>query len=110
MVTRTWRGSTRAADADRYLAYMQRTGFKALRETAGNLAVACLRRITDDRAEFVVVSLWRSRDDIQAFAGADIERAVFYPEDERFLVDRDLHVTHYDVVFSEGVPPVPEPA
>jgi heme-degrading monooxygenase HmoA len=110
MVTRTWRGATRAADADRYLAYMQRTGFKALRETAGNLAVACLRRITDDRAEFVVVSLWRSRDDIQAFAGADIERAVFYPEDERFLVDRDLHVTHYDVVFSEGVPSMPEPA
>jgi heme-degrading monooxygenase HmoA len=110
MVTRTWRGATRAADADRYLAYMQRTGFKALRETAGNLAVACLRRITDDRAEFVVVSLWRSRNDIQAFAGADIERAVFYPEDERFLVDRDLHVTHYDVVFSEGVPSMPEPA
>jgi heme-degrading monooxygenase HmoA len=110
MVTRTWRGATRAADADRYLAYMQHTGFKALRETAGNLGVACLRRIADERAEFIVVSLWRDRDAIQAFAGADIGRAVFYPEDERFLVDRDLHVTHYDVVFSEGVASVPEPA
>jgi heme-degrading monooxygenase HmoA len=109
VVTRTWRGSTRADDADRYLTYMEQTGFKALRETAGNLGVACLRRIADDRAEFVVVSLWRSRDAIQAFAGADIERAVFYPEDERYLVDRDMHVTHYDVVFSEGVPSVTEP-
>jgi len=28
----------------------------------------------------------------------DIERAVFYPEDDRYLIDRDEHVTHYEVV------------
>jgi len=106
MVTRTWRGFTRAADAEAYLDYMKRTGLKALRETDGNLAAACLRRVVDDRAEFVDVSLWSSRAAIRAFAGDDIERAVFYPEDERFLVDRDLHVTHYDVVFSDGAVPV----
>jgi hypothetical protein len=30
--------------------------------------------------------------------GADIERAVFYPEDDRFLVGRDETVEHFDVV------------
>jgi heme-degrading monooxygenase HmoA len=110
MVTRTWRGVTRAEDADAYLAYMQRTGLTALRQTEGNLAAACLRRDVEDRAEFVVVSLWSSRASIRAFAGTDIDRAVFYPEDDRFLVDRDLHVTHYDVVFAEGVAAFPATA
>ena len=36
-------------------------------------------------------------DAIRAFAGDDVERAVFFPEDERFLVERDLHVIHYEV-------------
>jgi hypothetical protein len=28
---------------------------------------------------------------------------VFYPEDERFLVEKDDRVSHYDVVFDEGL-------
>jgi hypothetical protein len=37
-------------------------------------------------------------DSIRAFAGEDIEQAVFYPEDDRFLVERDVTVRHYEVV------------
>jgi len=33
MIARTWRGVTRAADADRYLEYLQATGFPAYRDT-----------------------------------------------------------------------------
>jgi hypothetical protein len=43
-------------------------------------------------------------DAIKAFAGDDHERAVFYPEDDRFLVERDLRVRHYEVV-SQTTPP-----
>ena len=45
------------------------------------------------------MSLWDSEQAIRNFAGDDVEQAVFYPEDEQFLVDRDLRVTHYEVVF-----------
>jgi hypothetical protein len=40
---------------------------------------------------------WESMDAIRAFAGDDPEQAVFYPEDDRFLIDRDLTVAHYEV-------------
>ena len=53
-------------------------------------------RRVDDRAEFVTLSFWESRDAIVGFAGEDIERAVFYPEDDRFLVSRESHVEHYE--------------
>jgi len=32
------------------------------------------------------------------FAGEDVERAVFYPEDDRYLVDRSLVAEHFQVV------------
>ncbi|GAA3658346.1 hypothetical protein [Microbacterium marinilacus] len=43
-------------------------------------------------------SFWTSRDDITAFAGDDIGIAVFYPEDDRYLIDRETTVDHFDVV------------
>jgi heme-degrading monooxygenase HmoA len=101
MIARTWAGATRAADADTYLDYLHATGFAAYRATPGNRGMLALRRIEGDRAEFLILSLWESEDAIRRFAGPDIGRAGFYPEDERFLVARDHHVNHYEVAFSE---------
>jgi heme-degrading monooxygenase HmoA len=60
------------------------------------------RDLGDDRTEIITLSFWVSRDAIGAFAGEDIERAVFYPEDDRYLVDRETTVTHYEVVAGNG--------
>jgi heme-degrading monooxygenase HmoA len=97
VIARTWRGWTRAQDADRYFEYVNATGVQALSSTPGNLGVYVLRRVVDDRAEVVVISLWESLEHVRAFAGEDVGRAVFYPEDEAYLVERDWTVAHYDV-------------
>ena len=99
MIARTWAGTTRAADAAAYLEYLHATGLAAYRATPGNRGVLALRRIEGERAEFLLLTLWDSVEAIQAFAGKDMEKAVFYPEDERFLVDRGERVNHYEVVF-----------
>ncbi len=99
MIVRTWRGATRAADAERYLEYLERTGLSEYRSTPGNRGALALRRIDGDRAEFLLITFWDSDDAVRSFAGAQPDRAVFYPEDEQFLVDRDEHVTHYDLVW-----------
>ncbi len=98
MIARTWRGWTSREDADSYLDYLHQTGLAAYHATPGNRGVYALRRITGDRAEFLLLTLWDSIDAVRAFAGVNIERAVFYPEDDRFLVDREDHVDHFDVV------------
>ena len=96
MIARTWRGWTSSADADAYLEYVERTGIAAYRATPGNLGASVLRRDDGDRTEFVTLSFWESMDAVRAFAGDDPERAVFYPEDDRFLVDRETSVTHFE--------------
>ena len=97
MIARIWRGATRADDAGAYVDYLKGTGLKEYRETAGNRGAWLLWRLADDRAEFVTLSFWDSEDAVRGFAGDDIDRAVFYPEDDRFLVERDLTVAHYRV-------------
>ena len=68
-----------------------------------NRGVYMLRRVLGDTAEFVMLSLWESEDAIHAFAGEDISVAVFFPEDDRFLTDRELKVSHYEVVETRGL-------
>ncbi len=63
------------------------------------------RRLRPDRREgkvvhFVFLSLWESREAIRAFAGDDLEKARYYPEDEHFLLELEPTVTHYEVAAS----------
>lgn len=97
MIARVWRGWTAAEDADAYVAYLEETGAPASRGTPGNRGFLIFRRIDGERSEFVTVSFWESLDAVRGFAGEDIEQAVFYPEDERFLVERELTVAHYEI-------------
>jgi heme-degrading monooxygenase HmoA len=105
MIARTWRGVTAARDADAYLDYLHQTGLTEFRQTEGNRGALALRRLEGERAEFVVLSLWESEAAIRRFAGENIEQAVFYPEDKRFLIERDNQVTHYEVVFDSALVP-----
>lgn len=102
MIARIWRGVTAAADAEAYLDYLHQTGLSEYRAAAGNHAVVVLRRIRDGRAEFLILTLWDSMEAILGFAGPDATRAVFYPEDDRFLLERGERVDHFDMVFSAG--------
>jgi heme-degrading monooxygenase HmoA len=97
MIARIWRGVVRRDDAEAYVNYIVNTGMAEYRSTPGNQGAWMLRRDDGDRSEIVTFSLWDSRDSIRAFAGDDIDQAVFYPEDDHFLLERDLTVRHYDV-------------
>jgi hypothetical protein len=99
LIARTWWGTTRATDADRYLAYLQETGLREYQDTAGNRGVLALRRVADGRADFLLISFWSSDQAIRDFAGDEPNRARFYPEDDRYLLDGDGHAVHYEVVF-----------
>ena len=110
MIARTWRGATRAADAAAYAAYIEATGLRDYAATEGNLGALMLQRAVDDDVtagpltEVLVVSFWESMEAVTRFAGPDPTRAVFYPEDDQFLVRRDLTVDHYDVVARVNAP------
>jgi len=98
MIARTWHGVTPATKANDYLEYLKKTGVPDYQSTAGNQGVYILRRIEDGRAHFFLFTLWDSFDAIKRFAGEDIEKAKYYPEDEKFLLELEPRVTHYEVL------------
>jgi heme-degrading monooxygenase HmoA len=55
------------------------------------------RRLRGDEVEFLVVSLWATLNDLRNFAGQDPEVAVYFPEDEKYLLEIEPNVRHYDV-------------
>ena len=97
MIARTWTGTVRLADAEEYAEYIRETGFGEYARTPGNRGAWMLRRDDGDLSEFITLSLWEDVDAIRAFAGDDIETAVLYPEDKRYLVGPSS-VAHYEVV------------
>src|SRR5215207_9418714 len=98
MIARVWTGAVRTGDADVYADYIRATGFAEYGQTAGNLGAWLLQRHEGDRTKIIALSLWDSVEAIRAFAGDDIDAAVLYPDDERYLLDGASSVTHYDVI------------
>ena len=96
MIARIWHGSTTASRADDYLEYLHRTGIPDYRATPGNRGAFVLRNTSGDRTHFLTLSLWDSIESIKQFAGADYERARYYPEDEKYLLELEPTVWHYE--------------
>lgn len=56
-----------------------------------------LRRGEGRLAHFLVISYRESRQAIEAFAGADIAKAKYYPQDADHLLACEPAVQHYEV-------------
>ena len=98
MIARIWHGKTQASEADEYLEFLEQTGIPDYQHTQGNQGVYVLRNFDGDEANFLLLSLWESEEDIQRFAGADIQIARYYPGDEKYLLEMEPNVTHYEVL------------
>jgi hypothetical protein len=96
-ILREWRAEIRRALKEEYVAYVNTTGIAGYRRAAGNLgAVVAVRDIDEARAEIMTLSWWKDEASVKGFAGEDISRARYYPEDDRFLLTRPETVQHYD--------------
>ena len=96
MIARVWRGTTLAEDGDAYAAYVEETGLKGARTLPGARGTLLLRRERAGYAEFETILLFDSLADVKAFAGDELDMAVFFPEDGRYLIERDLEVRHFE--------------
>jgi heme-degrading monooxygenase HmoA len=97
MIARIWHGRTTNENADAYLAFLRERAISDYRSTPGNLRAYVLRANGDAEAHFLTFTLWDSLDSIRAFAGDEIERAKYYPEDKEFLLEFEPVVRHYEV-------------
>ena len=100
MIARIWFGKTLDSKSGEYFNYLEKTGIKDTSSTEGNRGVYVLRRKEDGISEFLFITLWESIEAIKKFAGQDTEKAVYYPDDDKFLLELEPHVKHFEVLLA----------
>ena len=96
-IARVWFGKLPATKVAEYVEYVKRTGVEELRATPGNRGVLVLTRAEGEIAEISVISFWDARESIERFAGKEIKKARYYPEDHKFLLSLEPELQHYEV-------------
>ena len=90
--------TTARSKADAYESFLVQRAIPDYRSVDGNIDVAILRRDEGEVTHFLTVTHWQSEDAIHAFAGDDLLKAKYYPEDREFLLEFEPRVQHYVVV------------
>lgn len=98
MIARRWIGRVPADRADAYVDYLRKTGLPDYAATPGHLRTVVLRRTVDGVTELELTTSWESIEAIRAFAGDDVSRARYYPEDRDYLLELPERVEHWEVV------------
>jgi heme-degrading monooxygenase HmoA len=100
-ILRKWTGRIRTSQGEEYVRYVMATGGDDFAKTPGNLGFqVLLRDLGDGTSEVSALSWWTSMAAIAAFAGEDPQIARYYPDDDRFLVERPKLVEHHTVAIA----------
>lgn len=96
MIARIWHGRTKTDDAESYRQFVIDTGIKEYRSTSGNLGAQIWQRQEGDVTHIWTVSWWNSLEAVKNFAGEEIEKAKYYEEDKKYLLEFEPTVMHCD--------------
>jgi len=97
MIARIWKGEVPLDRSDEYLERMRKVAIPDYRSTDGNRGAFALRRLHEDRAEFLMLTFWDSLESIEAFAGADISVAKYYDFDAEVLLEMVPAADHFEM-------------
>jgi heme-degrading monooxygenase HmoA len=97
VVARVWRGRVRPGLLEEYRRYVVEACLPDYRAIPGNLGAYVFTKESVDHGDVITLSFWDSYDAIAVFAGDDIDRARYYAEDPRFLLDFPERVEHFEV-------------
>jgi len=94
VITRIWHGRTKIEHADEYVDFLIKSGVKDYKSIPGNLSVEIWRRKEKEICHFWTVTKWDSYESIKQFAGEDYDKAKYYPEDKKYLLEFEETVIH----------------
>jgi len=96
MIVRIWHGRTKTMHADTYRQFVIETGIKEYTSVDGNLGAQIWQQPQGDITHIWTVSWWKDLKSITAFAGDKVERAKYYDDDRKYLLEFEPNVVHYE--------------
>lgn len=105
MIVRMWHGRTPKEKAGAYVEFLKSKAIPDYQSVEGNLGLTFLKRDDEEITHFLLMTYWNSFESIKKFAGSNHELAKYYEEDEKFLLEKELTVTHYEIFFDSALNP-----
>jgi len=97
MIARIWHGTTSIKYYEEYTAFMKEKAIPDYENTVGFVKLTFLRNTDSNIGHFTLITYWENWEVIKNFAGDDFEKAKYYPEDKKYLLEFEEEVIHYEV-------------
>ena len=98
MIVRILQGIVTASDADKYQTLLHEKVLPIYQYASGNLGVYLCREVNDQFVNFLLMSLWSTRDALIRFTGPDIEAVAHSPEEKKLLLAFESMARNYEVL------------
>jgi len=98
---RLWHGKVAIEKADEYEKFMTTRAVPDYSSVEGLLKLYFQRKNENTVAHFLLVTIWDSLESVKKFAGDNPEIAKYYPEDDDFLLEKEKHVSMYEVFYEK---------
>lgn len=100
-IMRLWHGEVAIEKADEYEKFMIERAAPDYGSVEGLIKLYFQRKNEEKKAHFLLVTLWDSLDSVKKFTGSNPEIAKYYPEDDYFLLEKEKHVSMYEVFYEK---------
>ena len=100
-IMRLWHGEVAIEKADEYEKFMIERAAPDYGSVDGLVKLYFQRNNEEKTAHFLLVTLWDSIESVKKFAGDNPEIAKYYPEDDDFLLEKEEHVSMYEVFYEK---------
>ena len=97
MIARIWKGKTKIEHLNEYTDFMRERAIPDYSQVNGFVKLTFLKRTDKNYAYFKLITFWENLEVIKGFAGNDYDKAKYYPEDKKYLIEFSEDVTHYEV-------------
>ena len=75
--------------------------YSRLQKNSRLAGVYFLCRTSGSEAHFMLITYWNNWEALRQFAGEDVEKAKYFPEDNDFLLEFEENVQHFEVFAHE---------
>ncbi len=100
-IMRLWHGEVAIEKADEYEKFMIERAAPDYDSVEGLVKLYFQRKNEEKKTHFLLVTLWDSIESVKKFAGDNPENAKYYPEDDDFLLEKEEHVSMYEVFYEK---------
>lgn len=98
MISRHWKGIAKPGEAENYIEHLRTDTFPKLLEINGFINASILKRPLVQGTEFLIITVWKSIEAIERFAGPRADIAVVPDVVQAMMIEYDRTVSHYEVV------------